>query len=159
MPRRILRMQLQERVDSQAGPPKVSFGTIMQIKRKVLRNPTLIAKNLKKDIPQLADVSVCTIQKICHNKMQLPSRKMANKPLINERMKINRLVFTRQHAHWGVEEWKKVMLSDESHFELRFGKQSFCCRRARGTDRFDPKFTRKRVKHPTSNVMVWGYFS
>ncbi len=29
--------------------------------------------------------------------------------------------------------WKKVMLSDESHSELRFGKQSFCCRRARGT--------------------------
>jgi hypothetical protein len=31
---------------------------------------------------------------------------------------------------------------------VRFGNQSFCCRRAKGTDLFDPKFTRKRVKHP-----------
>jgi hypothetical protein len=139
-------------------PPKVSLGTIMQIKRKVLRNPTIIAKNLKKDIPQLADVSVRTIQKICHDKLKLPSRKMADKPLINERMKNDRLEFPRQHAHWGVEEWKKVMFSDESHFELRFGNQSFRCRRAKGTDRFDPKFTRKRVKHPPK-VMVWGCFS
>ncbi len=83
---------------------------------------------------------------------------MADKPLINERMKNDRLEFARQHAHWGVEEWKKVMFSDDSHFELRFGNQSFRCRKAKGTDRFDPKFTRKRVKHPPK-VMVWGCFS
>ncbi len=51
------------------------------------------------------------------------------------------------------EEWKKVMFSDESHFELRFGNQSFRCRRAKGTVQFDLKFTRKRVKHPPK-VMV-----
>jgi hypothetical protein len=73
----------------------------MKIKRKVLRNPTIIAKNRKKDIPQLADISVRTIQKICHDKLQLPSRKMADKPLINKRMKNDRLEFARQHAHWG----------------------------------------------------------
>jgi hypothetical protein len=86
-----------------------------------LRNPTIIAKNLKKVIPQLADVSVRTIQKICHDKLKLPSRKMADKPLINERMKNDRLEFARQHAHWGVEEWKKVMFSDESHFMSGLG--------------------------------------
>jgi hypothetical protein len=45
---------------------------------------------LKKDIPQLADVSVHTIQKICHNKLQLPSRKMAGKALFNKKMKEER---------------------------------------------------------------------
>ncbi len=40
---------------------KVYLGTIMKIKRKVLRNPTIIAKNLKKNIPQLANVSVLMI--------------------------------------------------------------------------------------------------
>jgi hypothetical protein len=114
----------------------------MMIKRKVLRNPTIIAKNLKKDIPQLADLSVRTIQKICHDKLQLPSRKMADKPLINEKMKNDRL------------EWKKVMFSNESHFELRFRNQSFCCSRAKGKDRFDPKFNRKKVKHPPK--VVWA---
>jgi hypothetical protein len=50
------------------------------------------------------------------------------------------------------------MFSDESHFELIFGNHSFRCRRAKGTDRFDPKFTRKRVLHPPK-VMAWGGFS
>jgi hypothetical protein len=31
-------------------------------------------------------------------------------------MKNDRLKFARQHAHWGVKEWKKVMFNDESHF-------------------------------------------
>jgi hypothetical protein len=31
--------------------PKVSLGTIMKINRKILRNHTILAKNLKKDIP------------------------------------------------------------------------------------------------------------
>jgi hypothetical protein len=135
--------------------PKVSLGTI---KRKVLRNTTIIAKNLKKDIPQLADVSVCTSQKICHDKPHLPSRKMADKPLIYKRMKNDSQEFARQYGHWGVKELKKVMFSDESHFELRSENQSFRCRKAKGMDQFDPKFTRKRVKHPPK-VMVWGCFS
>jgi hypothetical protein len=53
--------------------------TIKKIKRKVLRNPTTIAMNLKKDILQLADVIVCTIQKICYNKLKLiPERWLTN---------------------------------------------------------------------------------
>jgi hypothetical protein len=74
---------MQERVVSEAGPPKVCLGDIGKIKRKGFRNFTIIAKNLKKDIPQLADVSVLTIQKVCHYKLKLPSRKMGDKPLIN----------------------------------------------------------------------------
>jgi hypothetical protein len=73
-------------------------------------------------------------------------------------MKNDRLEFARRYANWGVEEGKKVMFSDESHFELRFGNQNFCCRRSKGSNRFDPKFTRKRVKHP-QKVMAWACFS
>jgi hypothetical protein len=36
---------------------------------------------------------------------------------------------------------------NESHFELRFGNQSFRCRRPRGSDRFNPRFTRKHIKN------------
>jgi hypothetical protein len=47
------------------------------------------------------------------------------------------------------------MFSDESHFELRMGNQGCCCRRSKGSDRFDPKFTRKHVKHPLK-IMAWA---
>jgi hypothetical protein len=83
---------------------------------------------------------------------------MADKHLINKRMNNDRLEFARQNAYWEVKEWKKVMFNDETHFELRLGNKSFCCRRAKGTDLFDPKFTRKRVKYPPK-VMIWGCFS
>ncbi len=57
-----------------------------------------------------------------------------------------------------MEEWKSVMFSDESHFELQFGNRSVCCRRLVGSDRYASKFTTKTVKHPPK-VMVWGCFS
>ena len=57
-----------------------------------------------------------------------------------------------------MEDWKKVMFSNKSHFELSFGNQSTRVRRPWGSDRFDEKFTRKTVKHP-KKVMVWACFS
>jgi transposase len=141
------------------GPPsKVSLGSVRKIRRAIDRNPSITGKTLKKNIPDLANVSVRTISRVCREKLKLPSRKMADKPLLTDRMKNDRLEFARRYAHWGVEEWKKVMFSDESHFELRFGNQNFRCRRSKGSDRFDPKFTRKRVKHP-QKVMAWACFS
>jgi hypothetical protein len=69
-----------------------------------------------------------------------------------------RLKFAKAHVNWSVDDWKNVMFSGESPFELRFGGQEERCRRLRGSDRFYPKFTRKTAKHPPK-VMVWGCFS
>jgi hypothetical protein len=45
---------------------------------------------------------------------------MPEKPLLPPRMMDARLDFARRYQNWTVEDWKKVMFSDESHFELRF---------------------------------------
>ena len=60
------------------------------------KNPSITAKALKKNIPELADVSVRTIQRICHDQLKMPSRKMADKPLLTDRMKNYRLEFARR---------------------------------------------------------------
>lgn len=140
--------------------PISNFTTAVKnrMKAALCKTPTMTAASLKKAIPELANVSIRRIQEVCKNDLKLPSRKMADKPLLNDRMKEDRLRFARAYGHWGVEEWRKVMFSDESHFELRFGQQGWRCRRSKGSDRFDPKFTRKKVKHPVK-VMVWGSFS
>jgi hypothetical protein len=62
--------------------------------------------------------------------------------------------FANQYQLWGVEEWKKVMFCEESHFELRFDNQATHCRRLTGSDRSFPKFNRKMLKHP-QKVVVW----
>ena len=49
------------------------------------------------------------------------------------------------------------MFSDESRF-LTFSHRRRSIRRPLGSNRFDPRFTQKTMKHP-AGVMVWGCFS
>ncbi len=139
-------------------PRKISKDTMKVIKKKLQEQPSLTAVQLKKVIPSIANVSIRSIQDCCLKDLKLPSRRKAKKPLLTDRMKEQRLDFAREHVEWSVEDWKRVMFSDESHFELRFGSKEPRCRRPRGSDRFAPEFTRKTVKHPVK-VMVWGCFS
>jgi hypothetical protein len=67
------------------------------------KNPCLIAKQLKERIPGLALVNVRWIQSLCKDKMKLPSRKMAEKPLFSQRMKDQMLPFAMsiKMGGWG----------------------------------------------------------
>jgi transposase len=139
-------------------PKKIIEETRRLIKKKLQANPSLTAVKLKRVIPALANVSIRSIQDCCLKDLKLPSRRKAKEPLLNERIKEQRLTFAREHVAWSVDDWKMVMFSDESHFELRCGSQDRRCRRENGSDRFAPEFTFKTVKHPPK-IMVWGCFS
>jgi len=136
----------------------IDHATLKTMKKLLKDTPTLTAKAIKNKVPTLQSVAIRRIQEACQKDLGLPSRKMAKKPFINERMKAQRLEFAEQYQHWTVKEWKKVMFCDESHFELMAGDRVGRCRRAKGSDRYDPKFTRKTVKHP-AKIMAWGCFS
>jgi hypothetical protein len=103
-------------------PKKISEETRRLIKKKMQTNPSLTAVKQKR-VTALANVSIRSIQDCCLKDLKLPSRRKAKKPLLNERMKEQRLAFAREHVTWSVDDWKRVMFSDESHFELRFGSQ------------------------------------
>ena len=135
----------------------VSQATLTAMRKHLKRDPTLSARQLKALMPGLQQLSVRSIQRICQKTLALPSRKMAKKPVLTAKMKEKRMAFCRQYGHWTIDQWKKVMFSDESHFELNTFRRSLC-RRPVGSDRFDPLFTRKTVKHP-AKVMVWASFS
>jgi hypothetical protein len=64
---------------------------------------------------------------------------MVKKPLLSQRMKEQRLAFAMEYWDWGVEKWRDIMFSDESHFELPLGDKYGCCRRPVGSDRFGPQ--------------------
>ena len=66
-------------------------------------------------MPALANTNIRTIQRMCLEKLKLPS-----KPLITQAMKDKQLTFAQRYGGWGTEDFKKVMFSYESHFELRF---------------------------------------
>jgi hypothetical protein len=105
---------------------KVKKETLDKMKDMLRKDPTLTAKQLKGKLPELTTVSIRHIQHVCLKKLDLPSRKMASKPLLTERMKQQRLKFLEYSA---VDEHKKVMFSNKSQFELHFGKKEAGCRR------------------------------
>jgi hypothetical protein len=77
------------------------------------------------------------------------------KPLLTVEHKKKRLAWAQAHKDWTVENWKSVVFSDESKFN-RIGSdgRDFCWRRP--GEEFDPRFTKKTVKHGGGSVMVWG---
>ena len=145
------------KIGSGMNQGKVTEDTLRDMRTHLTKTPTLTARSLKRLVPGLANTSIRQIQDICLKKLNLPSRKMASKPVLTDKMREKRLALAHQYGHWTVDDWKKVLFSDEPHFELQFTRQ-VRCRRPQGSDRFSPQFTRKTVKHP-AKVMVWGCFS
>jgi transposase len=142
-----------------SGRPTTFTPAVKEKMKNMLRkNPCITGGQLKGRIPELANSSIRRIQEVCKDDLGYPSRRMAKKPPLTQRMLEQRLAFAMEYRHWTLEDWKKVMMSDESHFELHLGGRHTRCRRPRGSDRFDPRFTQKKVKHP-QKVMVWGCFS
>jgi hypothetical protein len=56
---------------------KVIDFTLRVMRKRLLRNPTKTAKQLKAVLSALENISIRTIQRICLEKLKLPSRKMA----------------------------------------------------------------------------------
>ena len=77
------------------------------MRKKLVKDPTLSAKQLRASIPGLQHLKIRQIQKLCQKDLALPCRKMANKPLLTEAMKEKRLAFANQYGHWTVDQWKK----------------------------------------------------
>jgi hypothetical protein len=65
--------------------------------KKALKNPTLTGKQLKEKIPSLEGIGIRAIQRACKEKLNLPSQKMAKKPLLTQRMKGQRLAFSMEY--------------------------------------------------------------
>jgi len=144
---------------SGTGPRKrISLVGMLKMKRFVVRYPATSARKLKQKIPELADVSIRSVQNTLKNELNLPSRRPAKKPMLTQQMKDKRLAFARSHLNWTVEQWKGVHFTDESTFRVVRSCGSMMVRRSPGSNRYASKFTIKTVKHAAS-VMAWGGFS
>ena len=89
------------------------------------------------------------------NDFGLKSCKPAKKPRLTPTMKLKRLAFAKKHVSWTVQQWEKVLFSDESTLQ-QFNSRKLFIRRPSG-QRFNEKFTVQTMKHPPS-VMIWGAY-
>ena len=81
----------------------------------------------------------------------LKGRLAAKKPLLRPANIQKRLRFAREHKHWTVDDWKKVLWTDESKFEL-FGQHRHVYEKLENILMPDAH----RVKHGGDSIMVWG---
>jgi len=79
------------------------------------------------------------------------------KKLTSKKNKKTRLQFVKDHLNWTIEDWKKVVFSDESKFNL-FGDGRQHIRHPIGT-RNNVRYQIPTVKYGGESVMVWGIFS
>lgn len=49
----------------------------------------------------------------------LRSRKTAKKPFISRKNRKARIEFANKHLHWSIDEWRKILFSDESKFNIQ----------------------------------------
>ena len=139
-------------------PSSVSKADLRVLKRHVLTYPTITAARIKIELPnEFGHLSERRIQELLKDVLKLPSRTAAKKPLLTKAMKQKRLKFCHQYKDWTAEQWSHVMFSDESMFKC-IRSASTKVRRPLKSNRYDPRYTVKTVKHP-AQVMVWGCFT
>jgi transposase-like protein len=80
------------------------------------------------------------------------------KPLLSAANIAKRLEWAKAHRDWSIEDWKKVLFSDETPFLLfqSYGRR-FVWRRP--GEQFKPDCLASTVKHGGGKIQVWGCFS
>lgn len=72
--------------------------------------------------------------------------------------KQKRLKFVKEHENWTEEDWKKVLWTDESKFEM-FGSRRRQYVRRRPGEEYLEDCLNPTMKHGGGSIMVWGCFS
>jgi hypothetical protein len=77
------------------------------------------------------------------------------KPLLVKRHVLARLSFAHKYKNWIVDDWRRVILNDETKINLiNSDGRSWCW--LREGERPRPKHVSQIVKHGGGSIMIWG---
>jgi transposase len=77
------------------------------------------------------------------------------KPAISPKNRKERLAFAKSHKDWTVEDWKRVVFSDESKIN-RFGSDGLKWTWIRDNEPLQPRSVIPTVKGGGGSLMIWG---
>ena len=151
------RLKIYEKTgEFKAKKRKTTTVTDRLIHRKVRSNPTISSSHLVSQLPTNVKISARTIRRRLQNDFNLSAYRPALKPKLSKKNVSDRLKFARKYVHWSVDQWRKVLFSDESLIK-QFYSFSTHVRRP-PWERYNPRYTLPRVKN-SPQVMVWGSLS
>ena len=118
------------------------------------KNQRSTLQDITNNIPSKASLS--TIQRTLHDH-SINSRIATKKPFISNVNQEKRLAFAIKHQNLTIDDWKNVLWTDESSFEI--GKNT---RRVHvwhfPSERFNPACLAPTFKSGRQTIMVWGCF-
>lgn len=90
------------------------------LRQAALRNQRITSNVLKHKLSAVGNVVVSssTIRRRL-NEARLKNRRPAKRPLLTREHRVQRLRFARDHQHWSVNDWKKVLCSEEMRVSLK----------------------------------------
>jgi transposase len=136
-------------------PRKSSARDDRMIILKVKKNPFMTTTEIQNEMPHL-NLSTRTIRRRIVQVGGFKSYWAAKKPFLSRKQIRDRLQWARDHVNWTIDQWKKVLFSDESPFVLRFNRSRRVWRRP--NERYLFKNTVGTLKHDVK-IMVWGCFA
>lgn len=145
---------------TRSGRPKITTSQEDQyIVVTSKRNRRLTASEIRAEVNRSRDnaVSLTTVKRRLRN-AGLKGCVAVKKPLLRPINKKKRLQWAQQHRNWTLEQWKNVLWTDESKFEL-FGTRRRIYVRRSSTEKMAPQCIMPTVKHGGGFIMVWGCFS
>lgn len=134
---------------------RVDQAIVIKSKRNRFTTAPQIASEINSSLVQ--PISITTVrQRLREN--GLFGRVAVKKPLLRPVNKRKRLAFARKYKDWTLDQWKSVLWTDESKFEL-FGTNRRRFVRRKTNEKYNPSCIAPTVKHGGGSVMVWGCFS
>ena len=139
------------------GRPKKTTSTDMRALTRLSKaNPKMTARELQTSWAPGAAVSTRTVQRILF-KYGLVGRVAANKPNLTERQRKNRLQWCKAARLALGANWRHIVFSDESKYELHPRRREYFRRPSGKENKYDPRYTTKTVKFGGGSVMAWGF--
>jgi hypothetical protein len=142
---------------AQSGRPRVT--TVRHdhvIRRLSTLNPTASANYIASQLSSGVSPSVATIKRRLRDDFKLRAYRPAAKPALSSKNIKDRIIFCTRYQHWNVEDWAKVMFSDESQMQQFYSYTPYV-RRPTG-HRYCARYTVPKVKHSPS-IMIWACIS
>lgn len=137
-------------------PKKTTNREERRLVRLVKADPRMTASDLANESANILPVSLSrwTAGRILR-RARLYARRPAKKPFISKKNRSARVQFARRYLSWRAEDWKRVLFSDESKFNIFSSDGIRYVRRPPGT-RYEAQYQVPTVKHGGGHVMVWG---
>lgn len=139
-----------------AGRPRIlSTRDKNDIKRKLLTGLLRTGTKVHKHLIEYG--KVISYRSVLRNLREIgfQAKKRVKKPFLSQKHRKARLEWARAHRHWTVDDWKRVIFSDETKINL-WNSDGILYTWIRPGDPVQPFHLQPTVKHGGGSLMFWG---